>query len=155
MTMKETREILAGVQKDVGGLKGLVLEHQYRDKVFAYFARLARKIQLFTGIELQNAMESAIEKKQLSEDETIELYEADVIARAKSREDGSEIFLVVEVSWGIGPYDVERAARRAGLLSKTGVKAVPVVAGENINSSAMEKARYMQVKWVLDGQASS
>lgn len=151
--VRHISEQLAGMVKDVGGLKGLVLEHQYRDKVFAYFAPLAKRIHLLTGDELQNVLESGIEKGQLSEDEATELLWADVVARARSREDAGEIFLVAEVSWGIGPYDVERAARRAGFLAKTGVKVVPVVAGNNIDADALERCRAMVVKWLLDGKS--
>ncbi|MBI4287082.1 MAG: hypothetical protein HY671_01480 [Chloroflexi bacterium] len=152
--VRETREQLTGMAKDVGGLKGLVLQQTYRDKVFAYFAPLARRIHLLTGDELQDVLESAVEKGQLTEEETIDLLRADVIARARSKEDAAEIFLVVEVSWGIGPYDVERAVRRAGLLTKTGARTVPVVACKMIDADAMERAREMQVKWVLNGQSS-
>ena len=153
-TMRETREQLTGMAKDVGGLKGLVLQHTYQHKAFAYFARIARRIQVLTGVELQNILDSAVEKGQLSEDEATELLWVDVIARARSREEAIEIFLVVEVSWGIGAYDVERAARRAGFLARTGVKAIPVVAGKTIDADSIERARSMQVHWVLDGQTT-
>ena len=155
ITMRETREQLTGMAKDLGGLKGLVLQHTYQHKAFAYFARIARRIQVLTGVELQNILNSAIDTGQLSEDEADELLWADVIARARSREESTEIFLVVEVSWGIGAYDVERAARRAGFLARTGVKAIPVVAGKTIDADSIERARSMQVRWVLDGQTSS
>ena len=66
---------------------------------------------------------------------------ADVIVRGRRRTDGAEVFLVVEVSWGVGPQDVERAIRRASLLSHTGTPALPVVAGPWATSEAANLAR--------------
>lgn len=43
-----------------------------------------------------------------------------------------EVYLVVEISRGIGPGDVERAVRRAVLLAQIGVQTLPVVAGDHI-----------------------
>jgi len=61
---------------------------------------------------------------------------------------------VVEVSVGIGVADVTRAAERASLLAKLGRPAVPVVAGEWINSEAIAASRSYGVWQVLDGRIS-
>jgi hypothetical protein len=52
-----------------------------------------------------------------------------VVVRGRRREDGTEIYLGVEVSWGVGLHDVQRAAERAALLARLGTPALPVVGG--------------------------
>jgi hypothetical protein len=75
--------------------------------------------------------------------------------RGQRRLDGTEVYLIVEVSWGVGPSDVERAVRRAALLSQTGIQTLPVVAGEHITDEAAELSRAMRVWQVLDGRVVS
>ncbi len=66
-----------------------------------------------------------------------------------------ESALVVEVSWGVGNSDVERAARRAALLGQTGVRTMPVVAGQAITDEAAELSQAMQAWQVIDGRLVS
>ena len=80
---------------------------------------------------------------------------ADLVVQGRRREDGAEVALLVEVSWGIGPHDVERAAERAALLTRAGFSVLPVVAGRMITSEAVELARRRQVWQMLDGQVMS
>jgi hypothetical protein len=82
-------------------------------------------------------LEDAREHRVFSDAEIQELYDADLVVRGRRAVvDGTEVYLVVEVSWGVGPYDVERAARRAALLARTGVAVIPVVAGERLTAEA-------------------
>ena len=53
------------------------------------------------------------------------------------------------------PEDVERAVRRAALMSQTGLQTLPVVAGERITAEAAELARAMRVWQVLDGRVTA
>jgi hypothetical protein len=62
---------------------------------------------------------------------------------------------VVEVSWGVGNSDVERAIRRAALLAQTGVRTMPVVAGQAITDEAVELSQAMQAWQVIDGRIVS
>lgn len=153
--MLSAEKQLHDMGKDVGDLKGMGLELRYQNRAASYFFRLIRGTHVVSSEELQRMLATAVEKGQLSDEEVEDLLWADVVVRGRSREEGVEIYLVVEVSWGIGSYDVERAARRAGLLAKTGVKAVPVVAGKSIDADTLERARSMQVRWVLNGQTSN
>ena len=68
-------------------------------------------------------------------------------------EDGAEVFLVGEISWGVGPQDVERAMRRVSLLAHTGTPALPVVAGTWVTSEAANLARTQQVWQLTNGHA--
>lgn len=138
---------------DMGEVKGFSLEANYRAKVYAYFGRLLRRVYALSQDELASLLEAAIDKGALSASQAHEIALADIVVRGKRPEDGAEVYLVVEVSWGVGPQDVERASRRAGLLSQLGIPAIPVVAGTRLTAEAVELARTQQVQQVIDGYA--
>jgi hypothetical protein len=137
----------------VGELKGQGLEGAYRAKGHAYFSRVIRRPHVLTSDELMTIIEDARDRGALSEAEARELYEADVVVRGKSPADGTDVYLVVEVSWGVGLHDVERAAQRAVLLSRTGLATLPAVAGKTILLEASALAHQSQVWQVTDGRA--
>jgi len=154
---RRTERQIVRLQDDVGELKGIVLEQRYRNRAFAYFARLVRRMHTVTDDELVALLEEAVARGVLSEDGMDEIGRADVVVRGQRRESQSpdEVYLVVEVSWGVGPGDVERAVRRAALLGQTGLHTLPVVAGERITDEAAELARAMRVWQVLDGRVTA
>lgn len=117
----------------------------------AYFTRLIRRPHVLSSDELVTLVEDARERGLLSTDETHEIYEADVIVRGKKLEDGAEVYLLAEVSWGVGPDDVERAIQRAALLARLGIAVIPVVAGKRLTAEAIQLARTRQVWQVTDG----
>ena len=138
---------------DVADLKGDSLERRYRERAPAYFGGLIRGARALTTEDLDGLLESAVDLGRLSEDEAKEVLHSDVVVRGRRREDDSEVYLVVEVSSGVGSGDVERAARRAEILSRSGVAALAVVAGERITADASRRAREMHVRQVTDGMA--
>jgi uncharacterized coiled-coil protein SlyX len=138
---------------DVGTLKGKSLEADYRSRGHAYLSRVVRRPHVLTPDEIMTIIEDARDRGMLSDVEAQELYETDLVIRGRRSDDGTEVYLVVEVSWGVGPYDVERAVQRARLLSHIGLAAIPVVAGEHILPEAHERARQSQVWQVTDGRA--
>jgi hypothetical protein len=140
------------VEGSVGDLKGVVLEIRYYNRAFAYFARMVRRAHALSGDELHALLEPAIDQGMLSEEGADDVVQANMVVRGRQRDDGREVYLVVEVSWGVGTGDVERAVRRASLLAQTGVQTLPVVAGEHITDEAAELARAMHAWQVLDGQ---
>ena len=152
---RRTERQIVRLQDDVGELKGIVLEERYRNHAFAYFSRLVRRIHTLVEDELVALLEEAVARGALSEDGMDEIARADVVVRGQQRESPGEVYLVVEVSWGVGPGDVERAVRRAALLSQTGLQTMPVVAGERITDEAAELARAMRVWQVLDGRVTA
>ncbi len=133
---------------DVDNLKGRSLEADYRTKGPSYFGRLIRRPHVLTSDELVTLLEDAREHGVFSDAEVQELYDADLVVRGRRVIDGTEVYRVVEVSWGVGPYDVERAARRAALLARLGVAVMPVVAGERLTAEAGRLAQQHQV-WQL------
>lgn len=140
---------------DVGELKGESLENRYRTRASAYFSRLMRKIHVLSSEELASLLDEGVDTGAISERDAEDILLADLVVRGKQRNDGSEIYLVVEVSWGVGPYDVERAVRRSQLLAKTGLTTMPVVAGRQISPEARQLAQRQHVRQITDGQSIS
>jgi hypothetical protein len=140
------------LQTEVGNLKDILREERYHRRAAAYFSRLIRGAHVVSGNELASLLGDAVARGLLSEEGAEEIGWADVIVRGPRRLDGIEAYLVVEVSWGVGTSDVERAVRRAALLSQTGIQTLPVVAGEHITNEAAELSKAMRVWQVLDGR---
>ncbi len=138
---------------DVGELRGRSLEADYRAKGPAYFGSVIRRAHVLSADELTALVEDAVERGRLSYAEAQEIYRADLVVRGRRVEDSAEVYLVVEVSWGVGPEDVERATRRAQFLSRSGVTAIPVVAGRGITADAAQLVRIGRVWQIMDGNA--
>jgi hypothetical protein len=149
----QTNYRLDTLTNDMAEVKGIVLELRYRDRAYAYFAPLIRRTRVLSGDELDALLEGAIAQGQLSEAEADELLLADLLLRGRRRADNSEVYLVVEVSWKVDPYDVERSVRRAALMSRIGIPAVPVVAGKEALAEAANLADMLQVWQLTNGQA--
>src|SRR5918999_186578 len=140
---------------DVGDLKGDNLERRYREKAPAYFGRLVRRMHVLSVEELARLLEDAVEQGQLTDAEKDEAILTDVVVRGRYHGSGAEVYLVVEVSWGVGVHDVERAVQRAAVLGKLGIPALPVVAGKAVTAQAEQLAHEQHVWQVIDGQAVS
>jgi ribosomal protein S15P/S13E len=142
---------LSKMDDELGKMKGILLEMRYRERPHILFRRVLRRAKLLSPDELYRRTDQAIEAGQINEEEAEDLLLADVVARGRHLRDDQEIYGVVEVSWGIGPNDVARAAQRATILAKTGVQSVAIVAGEWITPDAISEANREQVWRVLDG----
>jgi hypothetical protein len=153
--MEQLVEVQTRMGSDLERLKGSDLERRYRERAHAYFSRLFRRIHVLSGNELMVLLEEAITHKQISEEEADDILQADVVLRGRRREDGTEVYGVVEVSWGIGLSDVQRASTRATLLARTGLPAIPIVAGFWMSPEAQEPARAFQVWQVTNGRVTS
>ena len=152
-TVQTLAEQTATLTTDVGELKGSDLERRYRERPFTYFQRLIRQAHTLSGDELNAMLDRAVTAGQLTEEDVDEIVWADAIVRGRRREDNQEVFLVVEASWGVGPYDVQRADRRAKLLAKAGVITLPVVAGMWVTPDGEVAARATKVWRVTNGRA--
>jgi hypothetical protein len=146
-------QVVQTCSTDIGELQGRSLEGDYRTRVYAYFSRMIRRAHALSPDELTSLLEDALDRGALSEEQAEDVSLADVIVRGRRRSDGAEVFLVVEVSWGVGPQDVERAIRRAALLAHTGPPALPVVAGKWVTPEAAQLARTQQVWQLTNGRA--
>jgi chromosome segregation ATPase len=138
---------------DVGTLKGDMLELRYRNRAASYLGRIARRMRTLSADELAELLDEAVDQGQLSIAEKDEIMLADLVVRGRRRDDDTAVYLLVEVSWSIGPYDVERAVKRAALLSRLGTPVLPVVAGQIMPETVEQLAREQKVWQVTDGRA--
>ena len=137
--------------RDVGRLKGSDLERTYRERAPAYFGRLLQGLRVLSVEQLDRLVEAALQQGRLTWEERDDLLDADLVVQGRLRSTGQETSLVVEVSWGVGTHDVQRARRRAGLLEKVTGSALAVVAGRGITPEAAEMAERLGVFRVTDG----
>jgi hypothetical protein len=152
--MEQLAETQLRMGSDLEQLKGHNLEQCYRERAPAYFSRLLRRVHALSNDELVALLDAAVTQGQLSEDEADEILQADIVVRGRHREDGTEVYLVVEVSWGVGLHDVQRAVERAALLARLGTPSLPVVAGCWVTPEAQEPARALRVWQVTDGRVT-
>ena len=150
-TQQRTEARLDIMTIDLADLKGDSLERRYREHGPAYFGRLVQRSRVLGAEEVMDLLESVVEQGQLSALEADEVALADLVIRGKRREDDAKVYLVVDVSWGVGPYNVERAAHRVELLRRAGVSALSVVAGKVVLPEAAGLARQLGVWQLTDG----
>jgi ketopantoate hydroxymethyltransferase len=103
--------------------------------------------------ELAILLEEAIDSSTLSATEAQDIALADMVVHGQHHEDGAEVYLVVEVSWGVCHEDVTRAVRRAALFACTGVTTISVVAGQWVTADAARLARADKVWQLTDWHA--
>jgi hypothetical protein len=95
-------------------------------------------------------LDDVTDEGRLTESERQTIMLADTVLSGRRRTDGQEIYLLVEVSAGVGPHGVERAVERSRLLEKLGRPVVPVVAGSAITDDAAALAQEQGV-WYAEG----
>ena len=134
---------------DIAELKGKSLEREYRDKARSIFGRYFRSVAVIDWIDLEDPLEAVA---PLSDAERTELSVIDLLVRGRRRTDGQDTVLVIEVSWTITRYDVERAVRRAELFRQRGFTATPTVAGSEISPEVQLVAQQAGCAVVLDGR---
>lgn len=139
------------MRDQLGDVRGDLLELRYREHAGGYFGPLLRRARVVSADDLDTLLEEGIVAAALDEDTAHDVRLADVVVRGRRRGEDHDTYLVVEVSAGIGPGDVERAARRAGLLSRLR-PTVPVVAGEWVTPEAEALVEAHRVWRVLDGR---
>lgn len=76
---------------------------------------------------------------------------ADAFAHGQLRSNDTPRWFVVEASWGLGIKDVERAARRAAILTQNGAPAIGTVLGRRITADARKRAQQLGVLVVVNG----
>jgi predicted RNase H-like nuclease (RuvC/YqgF family) len=141
-TLKQDVNIL---KKDVAYLKGSDRERWYRDKAHAVFGKLVLKGKPFEEKAVE-ILWDAYKRGQISKEERDEVLSADLLWIGER--DGKFVVLVVEVSFTISQYDVERAKKRAEILRKLGILAIPVVGGVELG----KQVKLDDVVCIVDGK---
>jgi cell division protein ZapA (FtsZ GTPase activity inhibitor) len=134
---------------DIAELKGISLEQQYRNRVRALFGKYIRNLTVIDWTDLEEQLEAVA---PLTEKEREELSIVDLLARGRRKADGQELVLVIEISWTLAQSDVERAVRRAEILTRRGIAAVAAVAGREIDDETREAAQTAGCAVVMDGR---
>ncbi len=142
---------LGRLETQVGDLQGHDLERRYRERAHAYLGQMLRRIHVLTPDELATLVEDALDEGRLSARERQALFDADLIARGRRPDDEREVFVVGEVSVGVGVTDVRRAAERASILSKLR-PSLALVGGRSITPDAQVLASRLGVWQVVDGR---
>jgi hypothetical protein len=142
---------LARVESRLSVLDGRTLEMEYREKAYAYFGFLLRRLRVVPPNTLEDTLET-----HLSFDEVKELLRLDLLLNGRPREraDLPEVWLAVEISVVVDENDVTRARRRAELLRKAGYRAIPVVAGQEVTLGARAEMQSRAIVMLQDGKAT-
>lgn len=130
-------------------VRGDTLEMKFRDKAPAYFGCWLRRARVVPVTDIEAQLET-----KLNDREMMDLFALDVLVRGQMRSTeakGEEIWLAVEVSSVVDERDVQRAERRASLLRRAGLRAVPVAAGAQVNAEAESVAELLHVALMRDG----
>jgi polyhydroxyalkanoate synthesis regulator phasin len=141
-TLKKDVDIL---KKDVAYLKGSDRERWYRDRAHAVFGRVILKGKTFEE-RAAEILWDAYKRGQISKEERDEVLSADLLWSGER--DGKFVVLVVEVSFTISQEDVERAKKRAEILRKLGILAIPVVGGVELG----KEVKLDDVVCIVDGK---
>ncbi|MGE0826970.1 MAG: hypothetical protein AB7P18_33180 [Candidatus Binatia bacterium] len=138
-------DIVQRIAVDVGRLKGDSLEIRYARRGLPFMTQVVRRPHLLSPEELDTLLEAAEAEGKLSASESNEITLADLVYRGKRRSTGTDIYVVTEVSWGVGVEDVQRAEQRSRLLSKLGTPTLAAVAGEWVTPEAQRLAPELKV----------
>jgi hypothetical protein len=136
------------IEDKLGRLDGRTLELIYDKKASAYFGRWLRRAEVVGSNEVWDLLE-----ERLSPDELHEVLLTDLLVRGRAthRPDRPEVWLAVEISAVVDRDDIARAVRRAELLRRAGVAAVPVVAETSATEGAESEANSLGVAMLQDG----
>lgn len=130
---------------------GDLLEFRYERRAGAYFSQLAKKIKVVDRSALADLLDDAVDEGRIAEGDRNDVLHADLVLTGQRREDRVDVYLVAEVSVGIGVDDVRRADDRASVMARLGRPAIAVVAGQRIDPEPAELARARGVRQILDG----
>ena len=145
-----TEQTIARMQITLGDLKGRQLERDYRDKAYAYFGALLRRVQVVSLQDLEEDLQQHLSDQQIGDLMPLDLL---INGQPRRQPDAPRVWLAVEVSAVVDQNDVERAQRRAAILQEAGYRAIPTVAGEQITPDAEEAAREAHILVLRDGRA--
>jgi DNA repair exonuclease SbcCD ATPase subunit len=123
---------------------GRTFELQFRDRLTAYLGRFLRRGRLLPNDELLEKLEPFA-----ANDEIDDFLRADAVASGLI--DGAPSYVVVEVSSTGDVEDIVRAERRAKILRKAGLTAVPLVACDAISPESLAFARPSAVRVWCNG----
>ncbi|GIV07096.1 MAG: hypothetical protein KatS3mg017_0298 [Fimbriimonadales bacterium] len=144
----EVRERVDRIERDVAILKGNSEELHADKRMPGVFGRYLRQLRIYDTHQFGRIIENMLD---LNDEDYSELLRADWFAQGKVSGLGREVWLVVEVPWGVGVDDVERAHARAAIFKRTGMEVYGVAMGRGAAPETIERARALGVLLALDG----
>jgi DNA repair exonuclease SbcCD ATPase subunit len=123
---------------------GRTFEIQFRDRLTAYLGRFLRRGKLLANDELLDLIEPKVTEREVDD-----FLRADAVASGLV--DGVKSYVVVEVSSTGDIDDILRAQRRADVLRKAGLAAVPLVACDAISPESLAFAKLREVRVWCNG----
>jgi hypothetical protein len=150
--LERVETTLAHHTNQLGTLQGDALEIRYERQAPSYFGSIVGRLRVMQKVRLADLLDDAIDEGHLSQDERGAIMLVDLVMTGRRRTDGQDVYLLAEISVGVGPHDVERAAERAELLAKLGKPVIPFVAGDSINEAAAALAHERGVWYAQSGK---
>jgi hypothetical protein len=123
---------------------GRTFELQFRDRLTAYLGRFLRRGKLLANDELLDLIEPKVKEREVDD-----FLRADAVASGLV--DGVKSYVVVEASSTGDIDDILRAQRRADVLRKAGLAAIPLVACEAISPESLAFAKLREVRVWCNG----
>jgi hypothetical protein len=123
---------------------GHTFEIRLRDRLTAYLGRFLRRGKVVGNDMLLDAIEPSVTTEEIDD-----FLRADIVA--KGLVDGVETYVVVEVSSTGDTKDIVRAERRAAILRKAGLAAIPLVACSAILPESLAFAHQSGVRVWCNG----
>ena len=146
--MEAMERRIARIEGRLSVADGFLQEHKYRTHPGAYFGKIIRKARVVPIEDIYDVLEAT-----LTDDEYDEVLPVDMIVKGRLRElPGQDVYLAVEVSVVVDKEDVRRADRRAELLRKAGLTAMPVVAGEDLTDGGERQAQAWKIPVLQNGR---
>jgi archaellum component FlaC len=129
--MQDFERRLERVERDLGRLKGLVFPLVVERRFGGLFRKILRRPRVLPSEELTRLVEDGADAGLLDEREAEQLLLVDLVLEGRDATDGGEpIYVVCEISWGVGISDILRARERAALLERVARRPVrPAVLG--------------------------
>ena len=123
---------------------GRTFELQFRDRLTAYLGRFLRRGKLLGNDELLDLIEPKVTEREVDD-----FLRADAVASGLV--DGVKSYVVIEVSSTGDIEDILRAQRRAEVLRKAGLEAIPLVACDAISPESLAFAKLRAVRVWCNG----
>lgn len=131
----------------LGNVEGEIYETKYVLNLGAHVFKRIRRARRVYPSDVPQVFE-AHRAGQITDAEWDDIHDLDVLAvgiDANSSTESAEKYLAIELSVVVDGSDVERAARRAGVLRKSGIAAEAAVDGRAITADAEQSAVRLDV----------
>lgn len=146
----EVEKLKVDVEKlkvDVGWLKGGFMELQVRDRVGAFFGKLLKRARLLDSSDLADLLYDAASQGLITQEEAEDALRVDAVVRGQLRSDGlKEVLIAAEISFVVDRVDVERAKKRAEIISRAlSQPTISAVIGKEFTEGAKEASQELSV----------